>query len=822
MSEPASLTMAEAEARAALISVHRYDIAVDLTGLLDGPTIECVSTIAFSCAEPGASTFVDCVADIRSATLNGRDLDLTTVADGRLPLPDLAADNVLVVASAQDDTGSSAGILRTVDPTDKLVYVWTSFEPDAARYVWACFDQPDLKAPHGFVVTAPESWTVLSNSGPEKVEPADEGTASTEQPARVWTFADTPPLSTYVVVVNAGPFVELRREADGYDLGLYARQSLARYLDRDADELFELTRQGLAWFGTQFDQPFPQRRFDQVFVPNMGGAMENWGCVTWTDAVIYRSPPTYAQRQSRASVLMHEMAHMWFGDLVTMRWWDDLWLNEAFASWAATWALAGATEHTDAWAGFLAASKVEGYRADMSPGTHPIRADVPDVAQAMANFDAITYSKGQSVLKQLSAYVGDDAFVRGLQAYFRDHAWGNTRLDDLIDAVGAASGRDLTAWTTAWLDRSGTDTIRLVDGALTITSPDAEPPRPHRLDVRSFAVSGNTLAEVGTTPVETSGTRVAVALPAADLHLLNAGDLTFAAVRPDAASMTALLDRAGDLPDPLSRTLAGATAWDMLVKGECSAADVVRVLAGALVTERSPIVVETFLSMALKAAEQWAPADQIGRLLEQVASTAAGLTIDPEFRTPALRTLAAAATTAAHFETLREPAEHDRDLAWRVLARRAELGDYDEAAVAALEKSDLDPEAWVRALGVRGARPDAAAKDEVWTALMVDKTVPMGSSLVQVGGLFWRPTQAELLKPWTDRYLDALPTLASGGLLAVGGLIRQLFPYAVADQEFHDRAVKLAEIPGTHPAIRQNLLLGADTVRRMLAARALG
>ncbi len=380
--------------------------------------------------------------------------------------------------------------------------------------------------------------------------------------------------------------------------------------------------------------------------------MENWGCVTWTDAVIFRSPPTYAQRQSRASVLMHEMAHMWFGDLVTMRWWDDLWLNEAFASWAATWALAGATEHTDAWAGFLAALKVEGYRADMSPGTHPIRGDVPDVAQAMANFDAITYSKGQSVLKQLSAYVGNEVFVRGLQAYFRDHAWGNTRLDDLIGAVGAASGRDLTAWTTAWLDRSGTDTIRLVDGALTVTSPDAEAPRPHRLDVRSYRVAADTLTDVGTTSVETSGPQVEVSLPAADLHLLNADDLTFAAVRPDPASMAVLLDRAGDLPDPLSRTLASTTAWDMLVKGECSAADVVRILTGALVTERSPIVVEAFLAMALKAAEQWAPADRIAPLLEQVASTAAGLTIDPEFRMPALRTLAASATTADHFETL--------------------------------------------------------------------------------------------------------------------------------------------------------------------------
>ena len=510
MTEPASLTRSEAEARAALIGVRRYDIAVDMTGLLEGPTIEAVSTVSFTCEEPGASTFVDCVAEIRHATLNGRTLDLGTVERGRLPLPDLAADNVLVVASAQDDTGSSAGILRTVDPSDKLVYVWTSFEPDAARRVWACFDQPDLKAPHAFTVTAPESWTVTSNCPPDSVETAPDEVGSA---ARVWRFGDTPPLSTYVVVVNAGPFVELRSSRGGYDLGLYARQSLAKYLERDAEELFTVTAQGLAFFGERFALPFPQQRYDQVFVPNMGGAMENWGCVTWTDAVIYRSSPSYAQRALRASILLHEMAHMWFGDLVTMQWWDDLWLNEAFASWAASWSAAAATEHVDAWAGFLVGIKAEGYRADMSPGTHPIRADVPDVAQAMANFDAITYAKGESVLKQLAAYVGEDAFVEGLRAYFRDNAWGNTRLDDLMGAVGTAAGRDLTDWTSAWLDRAGTDTIRLGTGALTVESPDSLPPRPHHLAIRSFTATDDGLDEVGVLSVETSGTRTEVDLP---------------------------------------------------------------------------------------------------------------------------------------------------------------------------------------------------------------------------------------------------------------------------------------------------------------------
>ncbi len=818
MVEPLSLTLSEARARVELVRVGRYDIAVDLTGLLEGPWLRSVSTITFTCSRPGASTFVDCVAGVSRATLNGRDLDLTTIEGGRIPLPDLEADNVLEVVAAQDDTGTGTGVLRTVDPSDKFVYVWTSFEPDAARRVWACFDQPDLKAPHRFTVTAPESWTVASCTAPETVEPATDDLGA----ARVWHFPDTPALSTYVVVVNAGPFVELRRERDGYDLGLYARQSLARFLERDADELFDLTAQGLAWFGEQFDLPFPQRRYDQVFVPNLGGAMENWGCVTWTDAVLFRSSPTYAQRAQRASILLHEMAHMWFGDMVTMLWWDDLWLNEAFASWAQSWSAVGATRFDDAWAGALVQSKLEGYRADMGPGTHPIRGEVPDVAQAMANFDAITYSKGQSVLRQLSAFVGEDAFVAGLRAYFRDHRWGSTTLDDLMAAVGGAAGRDLTSWTTAWLDRAGTDTIRLVDGALEVDSPDDLPPRSHRLDVRSFSVSGDGLVEVGTTAVETDGTSTPVDLPQADLHLLNADDLTFAAVRTDPDSTRLLFDRAGQLPDPLSRALAAATAWDMLVKGEVGAADVVGALTGALATERSPLVAETLLVLAVRTAEQWAPRDGVDALLSRIASTAAALTGEPELRTPALRALAASASGPEHLAALQEAGRDDVDLAWRVLARRAELGDHDQAAVTALQEADPDPESWVRALGVRAAQPDATSKQEVWSALMVDRTVPMGQPLIQLGGLFWRPGQVELLEPYADRYLDALPDLASGGMLTGGGLIRLLFPYAVGDEAFLDRALALATATGTHPFVRQNLLTGTDTLRRMLAARRLG
>jgi aminopeptidase N len=815
-SDVRSLTRREAEERARLVEVDRYDIEVDLSGMLEGEVLAATSTITFRCLEPGASTFVDCVAEISGATLNGRALDPATAREGRLPLPDLAAENVLVVTSAQSDTGRGAGILRTVDPSDGAVYVWTSFEADDARRAWACFDQPDLKAPHRFTVLAPLAWTVTSNNGPESI-------GSHGDDAQRWTFPDTPRLSTYVVVVNAGPFHELREERDGYSLGLYCRQSLRQYLERDAPELFDLTAAGLAFFGDRFGQPFPQPRYDQVFVPNMGGAMENWGCVTWTDAVLHRSTPTYGQRSYVATVLLHEMAHMWFGDLVTMRWWDDLWLNEAFASWASTWASVNATSFTDGWATFLAGEKLIGYRVDMSPASHPIRGEVPDVAQAMANFDAITYLKGESVLKQLVAYVGEDAFVAGLRTYFREHAWGNTRLADLMTAVGDAAGRDLTGWTEAWFDRPGTDTLVLAGGEVLASGPDGADPRPHHLEIGAFRrlEGGAGLEAVATTPVETSGSRTPVeGLPTdADLYLLNHDDLTFAAVRTDERSLRVLLEEAGALPDPLSRALAVTTAWDMLLKGELSTDELLTCVLGVLRTERAPGVVEPFLALALRAAEQWSPAVAVPGQLARLAAVASTLAEDPELRAPALRTLASAATDGADFALLEAAAADDLDLAWRVQVRRAALGSHDAAAVRDLLARDPDPDARVRALGVTAARPDEDAKAEVWREIWEERSIPAGSPLLGLAQCFWRPVQHELLVPWAHRYLDELAGLGGGGMLALGSLMRAMMP-TTADQAFLDRAAELAGDPAQNPSVRSTLLAGSDTLARVLRARA--
>ncbi|GAB3262194.1 aminopeptidase N [Nocardioides dilutus] len=823
-SSPLSLTHDEARARAAMLEVERYDIEVDLRGMLDGPDWVATSTVRFRCHQPGSSTFVDCDADVQRATLNGVDLDVSTCAEGRLPLLDLADHNVLVVSSVQRDTGRGAAILRSVDPSDKQVYVWSSFEPDGARRAWACFDQPDLKAPHRFTVTAPESWVVTSNTAPDSVEDREDG-------CRVWSFPDTPRLSTYVVVVNAGPFHEIREQRGEHSLGLYCRQSLRRFLERDSTELFRLTEQGLAFFGERFGAPFPQERYDQVFVPDLGGAMENWGCVTWSDTFLHRSRPTHGQREFAATVLLHEMAHQWFGDLVTMRWWDDLWLNEAFASWAATWAAERATDYTDADATILATLELRGYQADMGPGSHPIRSEVADVGAAFANFDEITYEKGQAVLRQLVAYVGEDQFVNGLRAYFRDHAWGNTTLEDLMHAVGAAAGRDLTSWQAGWLDRPGTDTIVLLPDPrsplgsrqLLTTSADGAEPRPHRLRIGSYRRTGGDPGDppvelVATTDVETTGPTTPVDLPAADLHLLNDGDLTFAAVRTDEESLEAMLTLAPGLPDAVSRAQAVTTAWDMLAKGELSAGDFLDCVLAVLATERAAGLVEPFFSLALQAAERWSPTALVPRRLARVAELAARRAAETDHRTASLNALARSAALPAHFELLDRESASNLDLAWRVLIRRASLGRFDERAVAALLERDPDPDAAVRAFAVRAALPTVEAKAEAWSRVFEERAVPPGPPLQEMAGAFWRPVQHHLLTPWADRYLDVVTSLRGEGMLATLSLVKTMVPVTASD-DWPDRASSAARADGVDPLVRNALLTAADTLGRMLRAR---
>nr|WP_300044921.1 aminopeptidase N [uncultured Nocardioides sp.] len=806
-----SLRQEEAIERATLLSVISYDIAVDLTDLLEGPAFRAVSTVRFTATE-GASTFVDCCAEVESATLNGK--PLPAAEEGRITLATLQQDNELVVATVQRDTKDGRGVHRAVDPADKNVYIWTSFEPDEARYAWTCFDQPDLKAPHAFTVTAPESWTVVSNSGDPVVEDVEGG--------RRWTFEPTPPLSTYNPVVVAGPFVELRKEAGGHDLGLYARQTLAPVLERDAGQLFTLTEQGLAFYGDRFSMPFPQRSYDQVFLPEFGGAMENYGCVTWTDDILRRHDPTTGEWQWFVNVLLHEMAHMWFGNIVTMRWWDDLWLNEAFAEFACMWAAERATAYGDTAANNLVNEKLAAYLADQGPSSHPIRQPVATVADAESIFDSITYPKGAAVLKQLMYFVGEETFSRGMSDYFAEHAWGNTTLDDLVGALERASRRDLRAWRTAWLETAGVDRLGVeqTEEGLVLTAVGAHgAPHPQVVGVGAYSRTGDGLEEVGSVLVEVDGNRTPIeGLPPADLHLVNHDDTTFATTRPDAAGREVLVGSPSGLPTTLTRAVAMATVWDMLSSGDATAAEAVGAITDVLSVETVETVVDPCLELAITAAQQWAPESERVGLESQVAAAARHLVDSGVSRQTARRALVRTAASQGDLDALLEQIGDDVDLQWYVLERRAELGTVDADAVQALEHRDPDPDSWTRALRVRASSPFAAAKEEAWTEV-VDRNVPIQSAS-KVAGALWRPGQEEVLAPYTERYLEALPTLHEGGMIPGLALTTSLFPVYAIDEAWVARAREVAAAKAA-PVVVSALTERSEEVLRMVRSRGL-
>jgi aminopeptidase N len=810
-----SLTQTEARERAALVDVQRYDLEFDMTELAVGDALRVTSKITFSAATAGADTFVDCLGEVEEAVLNGRQLASGAPPQGRLQLPDLESDNVLVVGSLQRRTDAGQGVNRSVDPSDDEVYVWMSFEPDDARMVFACFDQPDLKAVFGITVHVPERWLVTSNTG--------DATISTNDGISTWTYPDTPPLSTYVTVVNAGPFVELRSMRNDHDLGLYVRRSLAPMLERDAKELFDLTARGLAFYGEQFAMPFPQQRYDQVFVPELAGAMENYGCVTWSDSFIYRDPPSYAEREFRALVLLHEMAHMWFGDMVTMRWWDDLWLNESFAEWACAWSAVASTEFTNMWAAMLATEKQDAYAADSAPTTHPIRQELADVATAAASFDDITYPKGAAVLKQLVAFVGEDTFVTALRNYFRKHAWGNTTLDDLVAEVASASGRDLSMWVEGWLESSGTDRLTLErrDGGLTLVATPPEgraAPLPHRLRIGAYADRGDGLILLEMLSVELAGEAVQIdGGTEADLLVVNDDDLTFAAVRPDPASLELLLSRGGELPTAVSRTLALTTAWSLLYDGELTARQFVDCGVGVLLHETADSVIEPLLSHLVEAADHWAPPSVRAQLLARVADLCSTLADNADRRVAALRGLAQSASTPGQLAALATQAT-DADLRWRRLTRLAELGQLDESDIEQLLNEDPNPDAWINAVQAHAALPTPEAKAEAWQAAVVDRRIPP-DFLGRVGQSFWRPGQEQLLAPYAEQFLESLPHFGETGLLWALSLSGWFYPGVGGEDGFLDRLGAAAGDDGVSPLVRQTVRELNDRRRRRETAR---
>ena len=609
-----NLSRDEAAERAALLRVESYEVWLDLTAAPSATRFGAGTRVVFECRRDGADTFVEHAVPVwESAVLDGVPLDLGTVAGNRLPLRGLSAGrHELEVRAVADYSVTGEGLHRAIDPADGAVYLYQQSFLDDAQRTFACFDQPDLKAPITLTVQAPPDWVVGANTRPSR-----DGAG--------WVFAPTEPISTYLFTLAAGPYHVERARHGGIELGLWCRQSMRDHLD--ADDLFTVTRQSFDLQQELFGRPYPfGDSYDQVFVPGFNaGAMENAGMVTFTDDFLFRSKVTLDRRRLRATVVAHEMAHMWFGDLVTMRWWDDLWLNESFAELLGTLTVDEATGLPGSWAAFSVGRKAWGYAADQLPTTHPVTTEVPDTQSALLNFDGISYAKGASVLRQLMAYVGRDAFFAGVRDYLDRHAWGNTTLADLLDALERSSGRELRAWADGWLRTTGVSTLRPVwDGDALAVEQESPTPRLARIGVgRWDLVDGvlrrRDLTEVdvgaGTTPVPLSG-------PRPSLLLLNDGDLAFVKIRFDERSAQTLVRHLQTIDDDLSRALCWAALWDSTRDAELPAwAYVEAVLAGAAV-EDDPEQVRTLLSQATTAATRYLPVGSRAEFRRRLADAA--------------------------------------------------------------------------------------------------------------------------------------------------------------------------------------------------------
>ncbi|MGH8775848.1 MAG: aminopeptidase N [Jiangellaceae bacterium] len=840
-----NLTREEARERAALIEVESYDIDLDLTA--GDKTFPSTTTVRFRCAKKGASTWLDLFApDVGEVVLNGTALDALAVYDGsRIRLDGLAEENEVRVVATAAYMHTGEGLHRFVDPVDGEVYLYSQFEVADARRVFACFDQPDLKAAFAFAVTAPAHWEVESNS--PTPDPSDTG-----DDARRWTFEPTPRISTYITALVAGPYHVVRNEYVGTDkavpLGLFCRKSLGEHLD--ADELFDVTRRGFAFFEEVFGLAYPFAKYDQLFVPDFNaGAMENAGCVTHHEDYVFRSRVTDAAHERRAGTILHEMAHMWFGDLVTMRWWDDLWLNESFATWASVLAQTEATRWTNAWTTFAVSEKLWALRQDQLPSTHPVSADIGDLDDVQVNFDGITYAKGASVLKQLVAWVGRDEFLAGLQQYFADHAWDNTELSDLSAHLEKTSGRDLSAWDQQWLQTAGVNTLtpRISvgdDGAYTavsvVQSAAEEHPtlRGHRIAVGLYDDTPDGLerrrrVELDVTG-ETSDLPDVVGERQPDLLLLNDDDLTFAKIRLDERSRQTVVRGIGRLTEPLPRALCWTAATDMLRDAELPAREYVELVLGGVERETEVSVVQTVLATARTAITQYAdPPDQLmllargsSALRRMAGSAEPGSDAQLSFAR-AWAAVAASPDHVAELRTLLETTdggdilpglEVDTDLRWSLLHRLVILGEAGEADIEAELERDDTATGRRHAAYALAARPTAEAKEDAWAQTVDTDELPNALLAATTDG-FAQPEQRELIRPYVDRYLAAVPAIwAQRTTDTAKTILVRLFPRLLTDQETAGTVrawLAETEVP---PAPRRLVVEGlADLDRALLA-----
>jgi aminopeptidase N len=848
-----NLTRDQAAERAALITVDGYRIDLDLTDGNGEPgerVFRSITTVEFA-ALPGSDTVIDIAAEkIHRATLNGRELDVSGYDESiGIALTGLADHNVVMVDADCRYSNTGEGLHRFVDPIDSEVYLYSQFETADAKRMFACFDQPDLKAVFHVSVTAPQHWQVISNGAAVSVD------------GGVHTFAATPRMSTYLVALIAGPYA---RWDDSYSdehgeipLGIFCRATLAEFMD--AERLFTQTKQGFGFYHKNFGVPYAFGKYDQLFVPEFNaGAMENAGAVTFLEDYVFRSKVTRASYERRAETVLHEMAHMWFGDLVTMRWWDDLWLNESFATFASVLCQSEATEFTQAWTTFANAEKSWAYRQDQLPSTHPVAADIPDLAAVEVNFDGITYAKGASVLKQLVAYVGLEHFLAGLRDYFRAHAFDNATFGDLLSALETASGRDLSDWGRQWLKTTGLNTLRAdfdvdTDGRFSrfaVTQSGAAPgageTRVHRLAVGIYDDDGSgKLVRIHREELDVNGESTdvpaLVGVSRGRLVLVNDDDLTYCSLRLDPDSLQTALERIADIAEPLPRTLVWSAAWEMTRDAELRARDFVSLVSGGVHAETEVGVAQRLLLQAQTALgsyadPDWARSEGWPAFADRLLELARGAQAGSDHQLAFVNALCSSVLSTRHVVVLADLLDHDpadlglaglsidTDLRWRIVTALAAAGDIDADGLQTPfidAEVQRDPTAAGKRHGAQAsaARPQLAVKEEAWSQVIEDDTLPNITARAIIGG-FVEPGQAELLKPFTERYFAAIRGVWQRRSSEVAQtVVIGLYPSLDISDDGIAAADRFLADPEVPPALRRLVLEGRAGIERSLRAR---
>ena len=857
---PDNLTRAEARARSELISTERYQVDIDLTGSGGEPVetqFRSISTLTFTGLRSG-ELFVDLIGDaVVDAQLDGVELDPAGFADSRLPLVVEPGEHELRVEALCRYSRTGEGLHRFVDPADDRIYLYTQFEPADARRVFACFDQPDLKARFAITVRAPADWTVISNGVEIDRRPDTDGVA-------VWTFAETERISTYLTALVAGNYARVDQTfsaaAGEIPAAVVCRESLTPFLD--ADRIFRITQDGFTVFERHFGFAYPFGKYDQVFVPEYnGGAMENVGCVTLRDEHVFRSRVTPAAYQNRDDTILHELSHMWFGDLVTMRWWDDLWLKESFATWASNFASSElADDPATAWASFTNGFKSWSYRQDQLPSTHPIAADMVDLEAVEQNFDGITYAKGASVLVQLVAFVGREAFLEGIRGYFAEHAYGNTELSDLLRALAVPSGRDLSDWSAQWLETTGVNTLRAdfdctEDGTFTrfavLQSAVPEHPtlRHHRIAIGLYSAvdeadeadeaDGTVLRRTRRVEIDVNGASTDVpeliGSQQPDLVLLNDDDLTYAKVRLDPRSLATVVAGLPLLESPLARAVCWASAWDMCRDGELPTADYAELALRGVATETDHTAVDSVLAQAASAIRHYSPPAQRDALYARWQVGLERLLDEAEPGSDHQLALAKAYPLAAQNDTavarlqgwlageeVPDGLSIDPELRWSVVRHLARLGRMTDDGIAAELERDQTITGAEQAAAARAARPSAEAKAEAWRLAAESDDVPNGTQRA-VCLAFWQRGQDEVLAPYVERYLETAATISrnEGGWATRGSslranVLRFLFPTPRDLEAFVDQLDAWRSDTPLIESVRRSVEEGRDNALRAL------